>query len=79
MIPFQRLVRFEDAQGQIHQGELNADTPWDANLTGTEIKTYNSGVAPWSDQFKLTGKTAKIAKVCLWIYLERFAVALTKA
>lgn len=65
MAHFQRLVRFEDAQGQIQQGELDADTPWNADLTGVEIKTYTPDTAPWSDQFQLTGKTAKIAMVRL--------------
>jgi hypothetical protein len=63
MAHFQRLVRFEDYQGQTHHGELDADTPWNAELTEIEVKTYTPDIEPWSDLFQLTGKTAKIAKV----------------
>ena len=65
MARFHRLVRFEDPEGQIQHGELNSDTPWDADLMGIEVKLFTSGTTPWSDEFQLTGKSAKIAKVCL--------------
>lgn len=70
MARFQRLVRFEDSQGQIQHGELNPDTPWDVDLTGIEVKLFTSGVMPWSDEFQLTGKSANITNVCLKRYVR---------
>lgn len=65
MAHFKRLVRFEDSKGQIQQGELNAEIPWDSDLRGIEVKTYTQDVVPWSEDFQLSGKSAKIVKVCI--------------
>jgi hypothetical protein len=62
MAKFQRLVRFEDAQGAVHYGEVSANIAWDADLVGAEVETY-AGEAPWAEDFALTGTKAKIAKV----------------
>jgi len=59
---FERLVRFEDAQGNIHYGEVPSSIAWDADLVGEEVETY-TGETPWAVEFKLTGRKAKIAKV----------------
>lgn len=65
MVGFKRLVRFEDPGGRIHQGEVPQDTPWDASLTGVEVKIYPADVKPWSEKLQLTEETAKIANVRL--------------
>jgi hypothetical protein len=69
MVKFERLVRFEDSQGAICYGEVLASVAWDADLVGVEVETY-SGEAPWAQDFALTGKKAKIAKVSFTVRLS---------
>jgi hypothetical protein len=64
MSKFQRLVRFEDSQGQVHYGELGSIQVEDSSFTGLEVATFE-GATPWSEEFHLTGRKAKIVKVCM--------------
>jgi hypothetical protein len=64
MSKFQRLIRFEDSQGHVHYGELGGSDLLVSNFTGREVKIYEGSV-PWSEDFQLTGKKIKIAKVCI--------------
>lgn len=64
MSKFQRLVRFEDPQGQVHYGELGGSDLPISNFTGRKVNVYE-GSTPWSDEFYLTTKKGKIAKVCI--------------
>lgn len=70
MARFQRLLRFEDLQGQIQHGELGVDTTGDSEFVGIEVPIYVKDVAPWSDKLQLTGETAKVARVGLTLYIK---------
>ena len=69
---FERLVRFEDAAGAIHYGEVPAGVAWDAELVGVEVDIYDGDV-PWGAQFAVTGKRARIAKVSFFLFLNLFS------
>ena len=62
MSKFQRLIRFEDPQGQVHYGELDGCDIDDSGYEGLEVQTYN-GSSPWSSDFHSTGMKATIRKV----------------
>lgn len=62
MSKFQRLIRFEDPQGQVHYGELDGCNVDDSGYEGLEVQTYN-GSSPWSSDFYSTGVKATIRKV----------------
>jgi len=64
MSRFQRLIRFQDAGGDIHYGELGKSDPDQSGYAGLEVNTYE-GDSPWSENFHLTGKKATVEKVCL--------------
>jgi hypothetical protein len=64
MSKFQRLIRFEDPQGQVHYGEIGSSVEEDSRLIGLEVSIYE-GSTPWSEDFRLIEKRAKIAKVRL--------------
>ena len=59
---FNRLIRFEDAAGEIKYGEVPKETAWDANLIGLTVNLYE-GIVPWDAGFHLTKATGKIAKL----------------
>lgn len=63
MASFDRLVRFRDAQGHVHQGEASA-IPWTENLVGKTVKVF-SGSSPWDKDFRLTNEEATISEVLL--------------
>lgn len=62
MSNFQRLVRFEDTEGNVQYGELDTAGNLTDQLIGLEVTTYD-GTTPWSEDLKLTENRAKIAKV----------------
>lgn len=64
MSKFQRLIRFEDHQRQVHYGEIGSSEEEDSRFIGLEVSIYE-GSTPWSEDFHLTEKRAKIAKVGL--------------
>lgn len=63
MSKFQRLIRFEDPQSQVHYGEIGSSKEGDSRFIGLEVSIYE-GSTPWSEDFHLTEKRAKITKVC---------------
>lgn len=63
MSKFQRLIRFEDPQGEVHYGELGSRSERHLSYVGEEVNTYE-GTTPWSEDFHPTGMKAKIEKVC---------------
>lgn len=73
MSNFQRLIRFEDSQGQVHYGELGSGNAEDLNFTGLEVQTY-AGSTPWAEDFCLTATTAKISRARLLHPYEEMAV-----
>jgi hypothetical protein len=64
MSRFQRLIRFQDAGGDIHYGELGNSDPGESGYVGLDVNTYE-GDTPWSEKFHLTGKKATVEKVSL--------------
>jgi hypothetical protein len=62
MSKFERLIRFEDPQGQVHYGDLGSSNVEGSSYVGLEVNTYK-GSAPWSEDFHHTGQRAKIQKV----------------
>lgn len=64
MSNFQRLIRFEDAGGSIHYGELGNSEPGVSGYSGLEVDTYE-GESPWSRDFYSTGKKAVVEKVSI--------------
>lgn len=62
MSAFKRLIRFEDAAGKIHYGEVPGETDCFADLIGLSVRLYD-GTSPWDTSLHLTQSTEKIAKV----------------
>lgn len=61
---FSRLCRFEDCTGQVHFGELGNKVPVsEEELVGLDVEVFELGILPWHDEFRLSGKHAKISKV----------------
>jgi hypothetical protein len=59
---FKRLVRFEDAEKQIHYGEIPAEISLLSDLIGLKVPIYE-GNAPWDTNFLLTPRREAIVKV----------------
>lgn len=64
MSNFQRLIRFEDAGGTIHYGELGDSEPGVSGYSGLEVDTYE-GETPWSRNFHSMGKKVVIERVSI--------------
>lgn len=62
MARFNYLVRFRDAQDNIHYGEAG-DIGSESTLIGKTVDVYTGG-NPWDDDFRLSGDKATIAEVC---------------
>lgn len=62
MSKFQRLIRFQDPQGEVHYGELGSSGGESGGYAGQEVNIYG-GATPWSEDFHPTGKKATIEKV----------------
>lgn len=61
---FQRLIRFKDSGGTIHFGELGEQAINSQDgFVGEEVDIYKRGVAPWDDDFQLSGERAQIKEV----------------
>lgn len=74
MARFGKLLRFKNTSGQVFYGEAK-DLPQitkDA-LIGAEVPVFSAGQEPWSDDFKLSGSTEKIAEVRMREHSEGLA------
>lgn len=59
---FDRLIRFTDASGTIHLGELPKDHPWDKDLVGVTVQVYK-GESAFDENLTLTEETATVSQV----------------
>jgi hypothetical protein len=64
MPAFGKLVRFKTASGQTFYGEAKHLPAIDHDaLIVAEIPVFNSNDEPWTENFRLSGATEKIAEV----------------
>jgi hypothetical protein len=57
---FERLVRFQAPDGQVHYGEAGSN--WEASLVGREVNVF-TGSDPSDSKFSISEKKATVAKV----------------
>ena len=65
---FSRLLRFEDAKGQIHYGEAGEE--WQQNLIGRIVPTYDIADA-FAREYHLTGEKVEVHKVKEAFYWQK--------
>lgn len=64
MLPFNRIVRFENQSGEILYGEVPDSINTSKSLVGQTVDVID-GETPWDPSFKSTSKQDVIAKVYL--------------